>query len=68
MKQIKRQKNWTTGAMEHDMYLDNRYIGTRATRAQAERDLDAFVFEALTHGDCRTALELDGAQPIEARS
>ena len=59
MKQIKRQKNWTTGAMEHDMYFDNRYIGTRATHAQAERDLDAFVFEALTHGETRTAHPLD---------
>ncbi len=47
---------------EYDMFADGRYIGSRASYAQAERDLDAYVFEALTHGDTRTATELDGAQ------
>ena len=75
MKQIKRQKNWTTGAIEWDMFADERYIGSRATHAQAERDLDAFVFEALTHDQtsaCAGFGCVDGcgdcAQPSEARS
>jgi hypothetical protein len=47
---------------DFDMFVDERYIGSRATRAAAERDLDAYVYEALVHGDTRTATELDGAQ------
>lgn len=49
MKDIKRQKNWSTGKMEWDMYLDGRYVGTRASKAEAEIGLDELAYETLTH-------------------
>lgn len=48
-KEIKRQKNWATGKMEWDCYINGRYVGTSASKTQAETDLDAMVYEALTH-------------------
>lgn len=50
MKDIKRQKNWSTGKMEWDMYLDGRYVGTCASKEEAEIELDRLAFDALTHG------------------
>ncbi len=50
VKEIKRQKNWATGAMEWDMYLDGRYVGTASSRREATTKLDALVYGALTKG------------------
>jgi len=61
------QKHITHNHGSYDMYADQRYIGSRATYAQAERDLDEYVFDAITHGDTATATELDGAQAEEPR-
>jgi hypothetical protein len=55
-------KRITYNAGDWDMFVDERYIGSRATRAAAQAAIDAYVYEALVHGDTRTAAELDGAQ------
>ena len=46
MKQIKRNRE--TG--DFDMFLSGRYVGSRQTYMEAERDLDQIVFETLKRG------------------
>jgi len=43
------QKRITHNHGSFDMYADDRYIGSRATYAQAEHDLDEYAYDALTH-------------------
>jgi hypothetical protein len=57
-KELKRQKNWSTGAMEWDMYLDGRYVGTRASRQGAEAELDRLAMAELTHPHAEGRQEL----------
>ncbi len=45
--------------------LDGQLIGFFASRHAAEVELDRVAFDWLTHGNDRTASELDGAQ-VEA--
>ena len=35
---------------DYDMYLDGRYVGSRASYHEAETELDRLAFAALTHG------------------
>jgi hypothetical protein len=46
-KEIKRQKNWSTGKMEWDMYYQGRYVGTRESKIVAEAELDTLAYEGL---------------------
>ena len=34
---------------DFDMFLDGRYVGSRATYAEAEAELDRLAYEILTH-------------------
>jgi hypothetical protein len=35
---------------DYDMFLDGRYVGSRASYHEAETELDRLAFAALTHG------------------
>lgn len=41
---------WNKRNKDFDMWLDNEYVGSRATYKEAEEALDAMAYEVLTHG------------------
>lgn len=43
MKQIKRNR----ATADYDMFLNGRYVGSRSTYTEAERDLNELAFETL---------------------
>lgn len=54
MKEIKRNR----ATSDYDMYLNGRYVGSRATHSGAQSELDRLAYDELTHPQSEGRQEL----------
>lgn len=45
-----KQIKFNRDTKDFDLFLNGRYVGSRATHTEAQTELDRLAFETLTHG------------------